>query len=213
MYDDTRSLAERQDDLPQPQLEADAATKERLRQSMQPKRSSSAVTFVSALFLMLVIGAGGIAYFWFEAKQEVLSVRQDLATSEDTVTQLRKQVSDLKSVAVVNDDLSDLSGKTQQGRAVRMADEQLCNQASAKCAFVNPTVIKFRLAEPKVSPKVPGFANISVAEVDARGNVLRQGRYLLKSIDGIKWVVVYEGVTVPPDATIKLYGIPADFAK
>lgn len=102
MDDDTRSLAEKQTDNHEPISSGPQPVVARPVEKQPSHRH--AFSFVTILLLLALLGAGVLAYFWFDTKQDLEGKQREFLLAEDTINQLRTNISKLKSEEVVGGD-------------------------------------------------------------------------------------------------------------
>lgn len=164
----------------------------------EKKKNSKAFSFVSILLLLTLLGAGIMTYLWYNQNQDVDGLKNDNAS-------LRAEADNLRTIGLtqkVTDDTTEAVAVPQEQQVAIAASTYFCTIKNFGCEKVDSKITKIQ--EQKTSQA--GFAIVRAAS--ATGGITN---LYLKSIDGIKWTVIFDGQAKPPQTVVDRFEIPTEF--
>ncbi|MBC7746923.1 hypothetical protein H7Y40_02995 [Pedobacter sp.] len=163
---------------------------------VEKKKYSKAFSFVSVLLLLVILGAGVLAYFWYNQSQELTNLKSQN-------TDLKTDIENQRAQNPGKEDATPTLKQTESELAESAAFRHSCVTVGAPCSDkVIQKVIKIQ--EPVFGRD--GFAIVSMTDGDGANGA----KYYLKS-SNLQWEVIYDGQNTPPADVVKKFAIPADF--
>ena len=164
---------------------------------VKKEKHSKAFSFVSVLFLLMLLVAGVMTYLWYDQKTRVEGLESEIDGAEQTVTSLR---SELTKASGANPDTSVASP------APVKTDEELIKQAVTAYhhAYKGAENEKYTIG---VTKKDNSFAWAGISSIPPEGGA----KCILKKVDNT-WVVLLCGQSAPSQDDIDRWGIPKEFA-
>lgn len=162
---------------------------------VKKEKHSRAFSFVSVLFLLALLGAGVLAYMWYNQMAEVTSLNTELTQAKSDQDILKKQVADLKKDG----------SAVPVTETVAKSDDDMIKEAVAvyNHAYQGNEKTKYNVT---VTKKDTSFAHTSV-------NSSSEGSGFacwLKKVDGA-WLVLVCGQDNPSQEQINRWGIPKEY--
>ncbi|MGB3024085.1 MAG: hypothetical protein WBB39_04770 [Candidatus Saccharimonadales bacterium] len=171
------------------------------RKNQEPReRHSRAFSFVSVLFLLTLLGAGVMAYLWYNQKADVDQLNNEVATAKSAQTSLQSQIDKLKKQ---NANLGNaVVDQVANGDAATSDKDQIIAVALAYAkAGKDAAQSKYTIT---VTKQTSTFAAVSVGASEGGGYKC----WLKKSND--IWLVLLCGQNTPAQTDIDRWGLPAD---
>lgn len=156
------------------------------------KKHSKALSFVSILFLLMLLAAGVMTYLWYDQKSQVDSLRADVEAAEKTAADLREN-----ATKVDNPD---------EPVAVEMTDDDQIKEATITYQHTFKATEKTQYAV-TITKKEAEFARVSFAPIPSEGG---GAACLLKKVDGT-WLVLFCGQSTPEQSELDKWGVPKTF--
>ncbi len=160
---------------------------------VQKAKHSRALSFVSVLFLLMLLVAGVMTYMWYEQKSQAESLTEDISASEATIENLKSRM---------NNDV----GLTPEPvpSNVKSDDDMIKDVVIAyNHAFVASEKTQYTV---NVTKKEGAFAWASFGTVPPESGA----KCLLKKVDNI-WLVLICSQNTPSQADFDKWGVPKDF--
>ncbi len=154
----------------------------------EKKKYSKALSFVSVLLLLAILGAGIMSYFWYDQSQKLEAVRDELSAAENTIPNSRN-----KSAVPAEDTVPTAT------------DDKALIIAAVTAAVNAPVSAKDSKVTVNVMKQGAEFAYTNAAFEGGGG-----AAYILKKIDDT-WTVIFSGQEAVDQETIDRYGIPAEY--
>ena len=164
------------------------------------KKSGAKKWLLWGMVVLLLAGLGAFAYWqWSEAqdsKNELSSVQQELATVKAAQKQVDEDADKTDSEPVS-------TTLTPEQSALQAASAYYCGIVDFGCDKVTT----------KVLASVPHSTNSAGFYVIQATTATKDAKIYLKSVDNLKWAVIYQGGS-PMDETTKLkFDVPDSIAK
>lgn len=156
------------------------------------EKHSRAFSFVSVLFLLMLLVAGIMTYLWYNQAADVDSLKSELSQAKSEQDVLRKQVADLKKD-------EPLAPGTE---AVTKSDDDLIKEATGAYKHAQKFGANTKLTFSGIQKNLP-FAKVSVAVEGSGGYAC-----WLKKSDNV-WVVMFCGQQLPEQEDLDTWGMPA----
>lgn len=157
------------------------------------KKSNRAFSFVSMLLLLSLLGAGVLGYLWFQDSQKLEDSRARISALEANQSNIPLNKDGNQPI---------VSGLSPEEKVKLAASGYYCALAGFGCDKAQSTVTKIQDAEMGKA----GFAIVKAVGPSTATNLF------LKTVDNVRWIVVYEGQNTPPQDVIDKFAIPVSFA-
>lgn len=158
------------------------------------EKHSRAFSFVSVLFLLMLLVAGVMTYLWYNQAADVDSLKQELGQAKTDQDALKKQVADLKK-----------DGTTDVVTEPAKSDDDLIKEAviTYNHAYKDAEKQQYTVI---VTKKEGAFAWASFGTVPPSGGA----KCLLKKVDST-WLVLLCGQDTPLQSDLDKWGVPKSF--
>ncbi len=163
------------------------------------EKHSRAFSFVSMLFLVMLLVAGIMSYLWYGQSQQASGYQNDISSLRKETESLRTTIAALKKQ---NANLGDaVVDQVANGTATQTDDEAIRAVVGARVhAYKDGADDKFTITY--VKKEVP-FARVGVSVEPAGGYAC-----WLKKADDI-WLVLFCGQAPPLQAELDIWGVPS----
>lgn len=156
----------------------------------EKKKYSKALSFVSILLLLSILGAGVLGYFWYDTSERLATLESEKSSlGAENAALKQNRESDSPVAALVPNEPDD------KALIIKAVTAEVNAPVSAKDSKVTVNVMK-QGAE---------FAYTNAAFEDGGGSA-----YILKKVDDT-WTVIFSGQSAVDDETIETFGIPAEY--
>ncbi len=160
---------------------------------VQKAKHSKALSFVSVLFLLMLLVAGVMTYMWYDQKSQAESLTEDISASETVIENLKSRM---------NNDV----GLTPEPVPSNVkSDDDMIQDAVViyNHAFTASEKTEYEVA---VSKKDGVFAIAKLSEKSSAAGAT----CILKKVDG-SWLVIYCGQSAPLQVELDARGVPKTF--
>ena len=159
------------------------------------EKHSKAFSFVSVLFLIMILAVGVMTYLWYNQMADVDSLNSELTQAKSEQDVLKQQIADLKK-----DTTSEPATET-----VTKSDDDIIKEEVTvyNQAYKDSEDKQFVVS---VTKKSGSFAWASFGLVQSESG----GKCLLKKVD-TSWAVLFCGQSTPAQAELDKWGVPKGF--
>ena len=197
-----------QDNVTQNSVSNDTSTQPVVTQPVQPtvvnqpvvkkEKHSKAFSFVSILFLLTLLGAGFLAYLWYNQTAEVDSLNQEITQLKSEQEVLKKQLATSNEVTTDSDVATEPA--TDEAQITEMATARYYAEVLSKNPDPNLKITISKLEQ--------SFARVAVTGSDNSTSCI------YKKVDG-SWVWLYcaQAQTTETQDLDKRYGVPASIIR
>ena len=169
------------------------------------EKHSRAFSFVSVLFLLMILIAGIMTYLWYNQQQIANGYQADITALQSEKGQLQASIDKLKKQnanlgnAVVDQVANNSAEKSDKELLVASVKAYVHAQAASANSTVEVDTINYKTG-----------ATIVLVPYTAKNPTGGQGGCIVKKSDAA-WVVIACGQGLPDQATLTLFGIPSSF--
>lgn len=165
------------------------------------EKHSKAFSFVSVLFILMILAVGVMTYLWYNQKADYDSLQNEITASEATITGLRTQLGKLNKE---NTTLEDTVVDQATGANAASDDDQIKKAVVVyNHAYVAAEKTQYTV---NVTKKEGAFAWASFGTVPPEGGA----KCLLKKVDSV-WVILYCGQDTMSQSELDKWGVPKGF--
>lgn len=156
----------------------------------EKKKYSKALSLASILFLLAILGAGVLGYFWYDASERLGTLE-----NEKTTLSAENAVLKQKQSAVTPTEVTASTEPDDKALIIAAVTASANAPVSAKDSKVTVNVMK----------QGSEFAYTNAAFEGGGG-----AAYILKKVDDT-WTVIFSGQSAVDDETIEAFGIPDEY--
>ncbi len=166
--------------------------------SVVKEKHSRAFSFVSVLFLLTLLGAGVMAYLWYNQKADVDQLNNEVASAKSGQVTLQAQIDKLKKQ---NANLGNAVVDTVANGTTVKSDDDVIKATVTARAHARKDGADDKITITYVKKELP-FARAGVSVEPAGGYAC-----WLKKADDI-WIILFCGQAPPLQAELDSWGVP-----